>query len=1503
MKRKWIKLVSWVLLTPLMLFVILMALLYVPPIQNYLRGKVEIYASEKTNMQVQIRRIDLRFPLNLQLQGVRVIQLPDTLLALERLNAKVEVLPLFSGKIALKDLTFNQVAVNSLNLIQGLRIKGYINYFHLKSHAIDLPNEMAIIDRAEFENSNLQLYLNDTAKVEEDSVPSEPIKWKIDLRRFELKNVSFAMHSSADSVQIMTHFPKMVSQNLFIDLKKQSYDLKHFSLLDGAFSYSVGYAVPSKGFDFSHIAVKKVRIQLDSLSFHGKRLNAVISHLSLNERSGLSVSSLKGRFSSDNRVMEVPYLNLTTPNSELNFNAKIYWPLIGKVNKNSVNANLNAYIGREDLLLFAGTLSKEFMNNYPFRPLTVYLGAEGNWNQIRISRCAVDLPGAFTMRGKGYIENATDSLNRVGNLEIDANAKDLNFLTSLAGVESRSFFNIPDSIRLAAKVDFKGAEYKADLQLSERRGMAQVKGNFNSLTEVYKAEMRISQWQLHDFLPQYKFNKVSLSASANGRGLDLMSKRSYSSMKVTLDSLYYGRMMVSNIVLDGEIKSALAKVNLNSNNTLLNAIVDAEYNLAHSYPDGKISVDLKQINFYEMGLVNKPLKRPLSFTLMAESSKNLIQLQLKSGDLSLNFRSSLGIYSLINESQKVAALLSKQIKEKRLNHLAIKKALPEASLSFYAGKENLIAYFLETKNVRFDEIVVDCNLGTYSGIKSNMGIFGFKTDSTQLDTISFTATQDTSKLDMCFEMSNGDKNPKTTFNAQLKGEIRSYDAQLMAEFKNNQRKTGLLLGVNASLLPNTSFAHFDGDGVTFTLIPKEPIIAFTKFKIVKDHNWVYLDKNMHAYANLHLKNNTGMVFRAQSVLSDMTSLQNVNIELSKINLEELMKTIPYAPKLTGLFSADMHYIQTTKNLQLSGEASIEKLTYESDLIGDISIGATWLPSENNSQYLDAYMSHNGSQVLTANGTMKTTATGKDSIGVKTSFKEFPLSMANGFIPDKIVGLLGKMNGDVFVSGSLESPLVNGTILMDSGAVYSNEYGAEFKLEPRSLKVENNRLTFDNYAIYTTSKNPFTINGYVDFREINRPILNLNMSASNYTLVDAKRTTKSLLYGKIMVDVSSTLNGPLDELVMRGNINLLGSTDATYVLTDSPLTVQDRLGNLVTFTSFKDTTVVEEKKASVSLGGLDMNMAVSVDQAVRLKADLTADRSSRVELEGGGNLTLKYTPQGDLTLSGRYTLSGGLLKYNFPIIKAKEFHIDNGSYVEWNGNMMDPVLNFKATDRIRASVSDDNNQSRMVNFDVSVLLKNRVKNISMAFDVSAPEDATIENELTAMGAEERGKQAVALAMTGSYLGTQGFGKGGGGPNLNMGSALNSVLMGQINSLVGNIKNANLSFGVDEQNNSVTGDKRTDYSFRYSQRFFNNRFQIIIGGKVSTGSNATNDAESFIDNVSLEYRLDGSGTRYIRLYYDKNYESVLEGEITETGVGVVLRKKLDRLSELFIFKKKK
>ena len=871
--------------------------------------------------------------------------------------------------------------------------------------------------------------------------------------------------------------------------------------------------------------------------------------------------------------------------------------------------------------------------------------------------------------------------------------------------------------------------------------------------------------------------------------------------------------------------------------------------------------------------------------------------------MKLNLSARSGVNPLISQSTHFMDVLMKQIDEKALNHAELREALPTAILSFSAGKENPLAYFLATKNISYHDVSMKFGTAPDWGINGKAAVHALKMDTLQLDTIFFTVKQDTTLMKLRAGVINGPKNPQFSFATTLTGEIRDRDAELLVDYKNGKGETGVLLGVNARPLFE---GHGKGNGIAFTLIPENPIVAFQRFHFNENHNWIYLHKNMRVYANVDMWDEEGMGFRVHSVPGDTVSLQNIDVEIRRIRLQEITSVLPYFPEITGLFSLEAHYIQTEKDLQLSAEASVDELTYERQRIGDVALGATWLPGEQGKQYLNAYLNHDQAEVLVADGKLVPTRTGKDSLELNTTLEHFPLRVANVFIPDQMVTLSGDMDGNLNITGSTEQPLINGELVLDSVAVLSRQYGARFMFDNRPVQIKNNRLEFDKFAIYTTSKNPFTIDGYVDFRDMSRPMANLNMLAQNYTLLDAKRTRESLVYGKVFADFRATVKGPLDGLNMRGNVSLLGNTDVSYVLTDSPLTVQDRLGSLVTFTSFSDTTtVVRQEVPTVSLGGLDMVMMVHIDPSVRVKVDLDASNDNRIELEGGGDLSMKYTPQGDLTLTGRYTLSGGLMKYALPVIAAKEFAIDNGSYVEWTGNPMDPMLNFKATDRIRASVSEgENGGSRMVNFDVSVVVKNRLDNLSFAFDVAAPEDATVQNELTAMGAEERGKQALYIMVMKTYLGTGPIGGGGGGlGKLNMGSALTSVLSSQINSLMGNLKNASLSVGVEDHDDSETGSKRTDYSFRYSQRLFNNRFQIVIGGKVSQGENATNDAESFIDNISLEYRLDRTGTRYIRLFYDKNYESVLEGEITETGVGIVLRKKLDKLSELFIFKKKK
>lgn len=190
--------------------------------------------------------------------------------------------------------------------------------------------------------------------------------------------------------------------------------------------------------------------------------------------------------------------------------------------------------------------------------------------------------------------------------------------------------------------------------------------------------------------------------------------------------------------------------------------------------------------------------------------------------------------------------------------------------------------------------------------------------------------------------------------------------------------------------------------------------------------------------------------------------------------------------------------------------------------------------------------------------------------------------------------------------------------MDSSAVYVTAVGSSFRFDKQDIKIKNNLISFDKYNIYASGINPFVVDGTIDIHNLSRMTANLKLTAHDMQLLNVKRNKESMVYGKLLVNLNSTVKGPLDALIMRGDLQLLGGTNVTYVMQESPLTAQDRLADLVTFTDFSDTLLTRRHRpeAPLPIGGLDMLMTIRIDQAVRLNADITPDQSSRVELEGG-----------------------------------------------------------------------------------------------------------------------------------------------------------------------------------------------------------------------------------------------------------------------------------------------
>ena len=90
---------------------------------------------------------------------------------------------------------------------------------------------------------------------------------------------------------------------------------------------------------------------------------------------------------------------------------------------------------------------------------------------------------------------------------------------------------------------------------------------------------------------------------------------------------------------------------------------------------------------------------------------------------------------------------------------------------------------------------------------------------------------------------------------------------------------------------------------------------------------------------------------------------------------------------------------------------------------------------------------------------------------------------------------------------------------------------------------------------------------------------------------------------------------------------------------------------------------------------------------------------------------------------------------------------------------------------------------------------------------------------------------------------------------------------------------------------------------SKTLFNDRVKIVVGGNFSTDADTDeNFSQNLINDISFEYMLNRTGTMYLRLFRHVGYEDILEGEVTQTGVGFVYKRKL-RSSRPLPFRRRK
>lgn len=1521
MKKPIKKALKWLgitVATPIALFLLLAILLYIPPVQNFAVHQVANYLSGNLGMDVRIDKVRLAFPLDLAVHHMTAVEKGDTLLNADRLRLNVKLMPLFEGRADVDGFELYGLVIDTKSYISDTRIKGHAGQLTAAAHGVDWEKELVNLDHARLHDADIYVTLSDTAK--KDTTESKA-KWNIAVKKVDIERSKVHLQMPGDSMRIYANLGRAALRGGAFDTGRNYYAVKTLQLQDCDVNYDIPYIKPVAGIDPNHIAVKHLTLMLDTLSYNNEGvLRAGLRGLTLHEKCGLDVTRLSGSVYMDTTQLRLPALRLRTPASRIDADVAFDFKAFSAGKGGHCQAMVDASIGYDDIRTLAtGYVDKAYLRALPHKPLAIKGTVSGNIDHLRLPSLTLNMPGVLQASANGYTNYVTKDW-RNGKFNFYLRTKSMAAVRQLMPASLKQSINVPDGLSLRGKAAFNGSRYDADIKAGIGRGSLTAKAKLDVKRETYKVVATAHQLPIASIVRGVPVGPFSGSLRASGSGWDVMSPRASLTADAKVNALSYERYPLGGISVKANLRGGKAVAHFEADNPLLQGNGHIEALLGRHNYEVAVKASLPNLDLKKLGVTADTLyfgtdidikaTANKAFTAYALSgsiannhfttqrmsamakdilfdlatSRDTTTANISAGDLRLRLGAKGDIPHLGTHLARFANELQKEAKTYNIDQERLKTYLPVMAFYLDAGRDNPLYNIARMKGYSFSSAYVNLNTDPHVGMTGDARMGALNVGALLLDTIDTHIFQDSTGVQMRGLVKNGKKNPNP-LEVRMRSYVMRSGAGIELSYYDSEGERGVDVGLQAALV--------DG-GLNIHLYPENPVLAYRNFKVNKD-NYIFLGKDNSIRADVDLLADDGTGLKIYGEPKD--SVNDLTVSVNQVNLGELSAVLPYMPKLSGMLSGDVHVTDDSQHKQLSAMASLnaDNFKYEDMPLGNVGIDAVYLPKTGGEHQASAFISSNGKEVLACNGTYFDRNGG--TFEGDAQLHDFPLQMLNGFMAGTDVALKGIAGGDLRVNGSLDKPVINGSLDLDSAHIYSDVYGFDLRTDERALDIKDSRIIFSDYRLFSTGKEPMVLNGTFDMSDFERMRMDFAMRAKNFELINTRKKAQSMLFGKVYANYVGTLKGTTDNLSLRGKLEVLDRTDVTYILKDSPLSVDDRLHDLVQFTNFKDSTQTAQPEKAVE-GGMDITMGISISDAAIFHCNLSDDGQSYVKLEGGGDMTLRMTQQGDMRMTGLFTTNSGEMKYQLPVIPLKTFQIVQGSYVQFTGDVMNPTLNIAAKERTKAVVTEDDRQ-RSVAFDVGVKITKPLNDMGLEFTIEAPEDLNIQNQLASMSAEQRGKAAVTMMATGMYMTDETMMSGSG---FKANNALNAFLQSEIQNIAGSaLKTIDINLGV-ESGTSQTGSSTTDYSFQFAKRFWGNRISVIIGGKVSTGADATNSAESFINNVSVEYRLDQGATRYVKAFYDRDTQDPLEGQLTKTGAGLVLRRKTDKLGELFIFRNK-
>ena len=503
---------------------------------------------------------------------------------------------------------------------------------------------------------------------------------------------------------------------------------------------------------------------------------------------------------------------------------------------------------------------------------------------------------------------------------------------------------------------------------------------------------------------------------------------------------------------------------------------------------------------------------------------------------------------------------------------------------------------------------------------------------------------------------------------------------------------------------------------------------------------------------------------------------------------------------------------------------------------------------------------------------------------------------------------GQGYGNAHLYGSFSDIFIEGRTYIKNADIKINALNTSYTFSD-SVYLDKYSIRTQNTTVYDKDGNTGKLNFTLKHNNFKDLKYDLDINADKILVYDIAERVNPQIYGMAYVSGTAKIDGTEENIYIEGNVRSDRGTSVGFNFSENT-TVKDY--DFISFAEKTESGTDNKPGANSDKSGnggnsmgyqFNFNVNVTPDAQIELMMDPSS--GDKIRGNGSGNIQVQYGNQSDVQMFGSYLISGGVYNFSLQQVLRKRFNISNGSNVSFRGDPMSANLDINAIYSLSANIQDldqallQETASPSVMVNCKLQIAGRLQNPAITFDLELPNsNAELERQVKSFIDTEdmMTRQIIYLLVLNKFY-TPDYSRNNYQTN-EFSAVTSSAISAQLSNILSSITDK-VQIGTNIRSRQ-DGVKDTEYEMLLSSQLLNNR--LLFNGNFGYKDNYI-QSNAFIGEFDLEYKLTPSGEVNLKAYNHANDLYRYSKSLTRQGVGIMLRKDFDLLTDIFRRKKKK